>query len=242
MRNHDEKIKDMQRSVLPSTSRKAARAERRRIHQRQRARERDVLAEYRLTRPTASDEFDPDFREGRRRSDTENLVCDRRTADKIGPLTRWAVRTVQADPDLRDAGLPAQVAYFEAVLPGDLIGQHAAFHISWALEWEFHRGARRRYWESSRGPSREERRRQVAADARRILEDGRHKELNVQLRRAYDAWPLDARPWSQPRPPVVRLLRGLHDVDGFAAEVAAHAWLCNAVADVRFGRGVGNRS
>ena len=35
MRNHDEKIKDMSRSVLPSTSRKSAGDDRKRIHKRQ---------------------------------------------------------------------------------------------------------------------------------------------------------------------------------------------------------------
>jgi len=39
VRNHDQKIKDMSRSVLPSTGRKSARDNRRIIHGQQRARE-----------------------------------------------------------------------------------------------------------------------------------------------------------------------------------------------------------
>jgi hypothetical protein len=44
MRNHDQKIKDMSRSVLPSTGRKSARDNRRIIHKQQRARELAALA------------------------------------------------------------------------------------------------------------------------------------------------------------------------------------------------------
>jgi hypothetical protein len=39
MRNHDQKIKDISRSVLPSTGRRSARDNRRIIHKQQRARE-----------------------------------------------------------------------------------------------------------------------------------------------------------------------------------------------------------
>ncbi len=61
------------------------------------------------------------------------MVVDRRSADKIGPLTRWAVRTIEQDPALRDAALGDQVAYFAARLPTDVIGRHAVFHIESAL-------------------------------------------------------------------------------------------------------------
>lgn len=233
MRNHDEKIKNMQRSVLPSARRKGAREERRAIHKRARSRERDMLTTF--DRGSDPDDFDPDFREGQRKSATREMVIERRYADKVGPLTRWAVRTVEADPDLRDAALHDQVAYFEAMLPTDLIGRHAVSHIRWALEWEFHREAIRRYWGPSAGPAREERREQVAADARRILESGRHRELNVALRRAYDAGaPINPRLWRalEPVQPPSRLLAGLHDVDAFADEISKHAWLCGVVAEV----------
>ena len=43
VRSHDEKIKDMAESVLPSTARRSAREFRRRAHRRQRARQRDLL-------------------------------------------------------------------------------------------------------------------------------------------------------------------------------------------------------
>lgn len=230
MRNHDQKTKNMQRSVLPSTRRKAARAERRQIHKRARSRERDALDGFeRAADPYG---FDPDFGEGVRKSTTGWMVLDRRAGDKIGPLTRWTVRTVETDPELRDAALHEQVAYFAALLPDDLIGGHAVFHIRWALRWRFHRDTTQRSWRPAnwdRRPTREERRARVAADARRILEHGRHRELNAALRRAYTAsfLPslLDRRvPASDPR-----LLHGLHDIDGFAAEVSAYPWVCEVI-------------
>lgn len=232
VRNHDEKSKNMQRSVLPSTRRKAAREERRSIHKRARARERDTLTEARKTLDSADVDPDPDFREGRRKAATHWMVLDRRAADKIGPLTHWAIRTVEADTFLRNAALHEQVAHFESLLPTDLIGQHAVFHIALALEWEFHPDARRRFGGPPPGLSREERRAQAVADAYRIIEVGRHRELNVALRRAYAAGPPPRRFGSPVSPPPVRLLRGLHDVDDFASEVSRVPWVCGVVARV----------
>jgi hypothetical protein len=245
VRNHDQKIKDMQRSVLPSTGRKAARDERCRIHQSARTRERGALRA--LDGAGDPDDFDPDFREGRRKSRTKSMVLDRQAGDKLGPLTRWAVRIVQANHELRDAALHEQVAYFQTRLPGDLIGQHAASHIEFALRWEFHRDIWRRGWRRPPSPSRDERRAQVAHDAAPILEGGRHRELNAALRRAFEIGAAGAstgrrfRRWDPAaEPPASRLLLGLHDVDAFAAEISRHPWLCEVVAGVA-GR-LGSRS
>ncbi len=229
MRNHDEKNKNMQRSVLPSSRRKAARWERRAIHGRARARQRDVLAQYRKD----YDAPEPDFREGRRKAATKWMVVDRRSADKIGPLTRWAIRTIEQDPVLRDATLSDQVAYFAAMLPTDVIGRHAVFHIEFALRWRFHSDSERRYWGLPPGPTRQERRVQVVTDARLILETGRHHELNIALRRAYATGApvvVLRRRVPEPAPVPVRLLAGMHDIDAFAEEISRHLWLCDTVA------------
>lgn len=231
MRNHDEKNKNMQRSVLPSSRRAAAREERRAIHRRARARQRDVLAQYRKD----ADVPEPDFREGRRKAATKWMVVDRRSADKIGPLTRWAIRTIEQDPVLRDAALADQVAYFAARLPTDVIGRHAVVHIELALQWRFHPDSARRYWGPAPAPTRHERRAQVVADARLVLESGRHRELNVALRRAYAVGaPVDVRRWRdrEPVPLPVRLLDGIQDIDAFAEEISWYPWLCDTVADV----------
>jgi len=205
VRNHDEKNKNMQRSVLPSSRRKAARRERRAIHRRARARQRDVLAQYRKDAYVP----EPDFGEGRRKAATKWMVLDRRSADKIGPLTRWAVRTIDQDPVLRDAALGEQVAYFAAMLPTDVIGRHAVFHIEFALRWRFHPESARRYWGPEPGPTRQE-------------------------RRAYATALVVVRPRRAPEPVRVpaRLLAGMHDIDAFAEEISRHPWLCDTVAHV----------
>lgn len=229
MRNYDEKNKNMQRSVLPSNRRRAARQERRAIHGRARARERNALAQHRNDYEAA----EPDFQEGRRKAATKWMVLDRRAADKIGPLTRWAVRIIERKPVLRDAALADQVAYFASRLPTDLIGRHAVFHIELALRWRFHPESASRYW-SPPGPTLQERREQVAVDARLILEIGRHRELNVALRHAYAAGAPVVRRRSDPLTvaPPVRLLAGVHDIYLFAEQIARYPWLCDTVAQV----------
>jgi hypothetical protein len=190
-----------------------------------------VLARYRKD----ADAGESDFREGRRKAAMKWMVVDRRSADKIGPLTRWAVRTIEQDPGLRDAALADQVAYFAAMLPTDVIGRHAVFHIEFALRWRFHRDSARRYWGPPPGPTRAERRAQVVADARVVLESGRHRELNVALRRAYAAGapvPVRRRRAEEPVRLAVRLLAGLDDIDAFAEEISRHPWLCDTVAQM----------
>jgi hypothetical protein len=228
VRNHDEKTKSMQRSVLPSTARKQARKERRLIHKRQRARERDMLSAVRKAASAVDSDFefdsDPDFHEGRRISDTHWMVLDRRSADKIGPLTRWAGATVDADPDLHDAPVHEQVAYFAAILPGDLIGKHAVQHIEWALKY---RDTPWGDWYAEASQRMEARRDQVAADARRILAAGRHRALNAALRRHYRATAHDGAV-----KPTGRMLLGAHDVDAFSADITR----CGCLTEVACSR------
>lgn len=221
MRNHDEKIKDMVESVLPSTRRKTARTERRTIHKRQRARQRDVLR-------NISAEEDPDFHEGRRVAAIHNMVWDRRAADNVGALCRWAAAVVERDPVLAAADWPTQKAWFAAILPADLIGQHALQHIEWAI------GPRATYSWMRGTPSRpiDEIRDEVARDVHRILDTGRHAELNIRLRQEYA---VDRAPrWvSQPnRMRPERLLAGLHDQEAFVEHVVWDADVREVVADV----------
>lgn len=221
MRNHDEKIKDMVESVLPSTRREAARAQRRAVHKQQRARQRDVLRNITV-------EPDPDFREGRRATAISNMVWDRRAADNIGALVRWAAAVIERDPDLRAGGWPAQRAWFAAVLPKDIIGQHALQHIEWAV------GPRPTYSWTLRQPApplaliREE----LATEVLHVLETGRHAELNVRLRQEYavDRAPRWVREPHRMRPE--RLLNGLHDLEAFVEHIVGDADVRKVVADV----------
>lgn len=106
VRNHHEKYKDVAESVLPSTRCRAARQDRRAIHQRHRAQTRAALADYRVPGDPVDVETDV-----RRTPDREirDFVWDRRSADKVGPLIRWAIRRVEHDPPLRDADGATQV-------------------------------------------------------------------------------------------------------------------------------------
>lgn len=211
VRNHDEKTRDMCRSVLPSTSRKSTRERRRTIHKRQRARELAAVTTYR--RDPDPDSAYPDLH-GKYGRDINEMVWDRRDADKVGPLVRWAMATIAADPALRSATRAEQVAYFAGLLPDTTIGRHAVQHIEMALEWRDLR------WPSRAHRVRDEPRPEVVAmesQLRRILEDGLHGALNRELR-----W-ITPELGEKPRfcfwPPEPRLLLGGHDVEAFSAEM-----------------------
>src|SRR5438445_13894997 len=95
VRNHDEKIKDMSRSVLPSTWSEGARWERRQIHKRQRARARIALAGETAAGQCATPDFNDAYR-----AEIAALVRARRGMDKEAPLKRWARARIAADPVL----------------------------------------------------------------------------------------------------------------------------------------------
>jgi hypothetical protein len=212
VRNHDEKIKDMSRSVLPSTGRKGARDDRRLIHKRQRTRERVAVMEYR--RAADRESVAPDLRGAAAREITD-MVWHRRGLDKVGPLIRWAKARIAADPVLRAASVQEQVGYFARLMPSTSIGRHAITHIESALEWRARNAVIGTSFRSAPdgGPRFAETERLV----RRILAAGLHGTLNDHLRR------LIARQsgWDRATGPVPhRMLLGDHDVEAFVAETA----------------------
>jgi hypothetical protein len=221
VRNHDEKIKDMSRSVLPSTGRKSARDYRRRIHKQQRVRElAAVTAYHRVANP---DSVTPDVR-GRYGPEITQMVWARRGADKIGPLVRWAKATIAVDPFLRSASRAEQVAYFARLMPDNTIGQHAVLHIRQALEWEERRARYTAHRPAAPGPHVAEMERQL----RRILETGLHAELNAALRRLAAAQ--EVRPHATPMPH--RPLLGSHDIEAFTKTMARWSAVRDLVADL----------
>jgi hypothetical protein len=217
VRNHDQKIKDMSRSVLPSVGRKSARETRRIIHKRQRARELAAVAAYRRDSET------PDVSGGYAR-DINSLVWDRRSRDKVAPLVRWAKATIAADPVLRSAPRAEQAAYFARLMPDTLIGRHAVQHIEQALAWQ----ERRLRYNASPSPHEGEMERQL----RQILETGLHATLNAGLRRLADTQ--EVRPRTTPMPR--RLLLGSHDIEAFATEMARWPAVRDLVATTAAGR------
>ena len=181
MRNHDEKRKDMIESVLPSTARTMARAERARLHRLDRRSTKIALGRD-LDDPIGADI----------RRDFAEMIWARRAADKIGSLERWALAVIDRDPALRAASVEVQVEHFRQLLPDTKIGRHAISHVVFALRWRA-----RPQWNGAA------RRHNVTADdVSRLLERDLHAELNRQLKQ---------------RHPSPRLLRGIDDIEDFAA-------------------------
>jgi hypothetical protein len=209
MRNHDQKVRDMSRSVLPSTGRKSARDNRRIIHKQQRARELAAVTTYR--RDTDPDIVTPDTR-GTYGPDITQMVLGRRAQDKVGPLIRWAMATIAADPVLRSAPRAEQVAYFARLMPDTTIGRHAVQHIEQALQWHERRAQYNANRPSAPGPHAAEMERQLG----RILETGLHATLNAALRQLAGTQEIRPRVTPMPR----RLLLGSHDIEAFTAKMA----------------------
>lgn len=158
MQNHDEKITDVIRSVLPSTARRDARRTRQLIH---RAARRKVKVALRSGDVDAGGDI---------RGPIEDMVWDRRASDKVGPLVRWALHQARHDPRLREARFGERIDHFRQLLPNNTIGRHALSHIAWPLE-PLHAQPR----EVADGPS-------CMSAVRALYEAGYHGELNARLK------------------------------------------------------------
>jgi hypothetical protein len=200
VRNHGQKIKDMSRSVLPSTGRKSARDNRRIIHRQQRARELAAVTAY--CRDTDPGSVTPDVH-GTYAPDITQMVWHRRAQ---------AEATIAADPVLRSAPRAEQVAYFARLMPDTTIGRHAVQHIEQALEWHERRARYNASRPTAPGPHVAEMERRL----RQILEAGLHATLNARLRQL--AGTQEDRPRATPMPR--RLLLGSHDIEAFTKKMA----------------------
>jgi hypothetical protein len=208
VRNHNQKMKDMAESVLPSPARRWARAERRQIHQRDRARVRAALYEWATM--VDPDDSEVDLRRDGTRAVRE-MVTERRSWDKTAPLTRWALARTERDPERRHAPVPDQVQVFRRAFPDNLIGRHALSHVELGLKWAAF-GRHRAVSVQSRTRGAEAENAACRADLAILLELGWHKQLNLEIRS------LGERETGAPtrsRPPR-RLLLGSHDLDAFA--------------------------
>ncbi|HEX3956786.1 MAG TPA: hypothetical protein VHZ03_09160 [Trebonia sp.] len=213
MRNHDEKVKDMSRSVLPSKGRESARYRRRAIHKRQRARELAAVTAYR--RDADPESVTPDVW-GTHGPDITEMVWERRFLDKVAPLIRWARATIAASPALRSASVEEQVAHFARLLPDTTIGRHAVMHIQQDLEWRA-RGAQYSARQRTAAPGRGPQVMQTERQLRQILAAGLHGAFNAELRRLVDRQVVLPRATPIPHRPLL----GAHDVGAFAAEMAS---------------------
>jgi hypothetical protein len=158
VQNHDEKITDVIRSVLPSTARRDARRTRQLIH---RAARRKAKAALRAGDVDAFVDI---------RGPIKDMVWDRRAGDKAGPLVRWALHQVRHDPRLREASFADRIDHFRQLLPDSTIGRHALSHIAWPLE---RLDAQPRAFRNA--PS-------CIHTVRALYEAGYHGELNARLK------------------------------------------------------------
>lgn len=206
----------MARSILPSTSRHAARVRpliHRQARHRTNASVRALLKDPTLWDDGAADEPDDSHFEIRA------MVSRRRSADKLNHFERWAVARTGETPAEHRLG------HLAGVLPPGLIGEHAMSHLEDRRElmtpeqyrllhsWRFM--PRREQTLLDRGELAELLRAVLAAP-------GGHRLFNHTLRCAAGHDELAASGTRRVRVPArfARLLRGMHDVRPFLAELA----------------------
>jgi hypothetical protein len=131
MRNHHEKTRNMARSVLPSNM--TVKQRRRHIQHRERSRVRAELRRARFTSPGDLDFSDNSISVDLTKRWISEMVLERREADKLGPLLRWARHHLDHDPALRDAPMADCLEHFAFLLPDGVIGRHAMTHIKWSV-------------------------------------------------------------------------------------------------------------
>lgn len=190
MRNHDQKIRDMSRSVLPSTARRVARTTRRALH---RAERRDVRMVVAKGAEPARDW----------RGHIGDMVGERRAADKVAPLVRWAMHTIDRSDQLREASWHEQVDHFRSLLPDTTVGRHALAHIADAIEFRHADPPYRWYRRLATQPRPV---RSIEPTVRFLYEAGYHRELNARLKSAG-----------------LPLLTGLGDIESFASGAGREA-------------------
>lgn len=129
----DKKVKDMVRSILPSTARQRARTEKAKAN---RAARRGVnMSMSDITRDP--DEYDgiADFGDAELPGELATVISDRRGYDKTAPIQKWAKAVTSGDPETR-------LAKIASLLPNNTIGRHVIQHVKFMAEFDQEREAR----------------------------------------------------------------------------------------------------
>lgn len=237
------KKRNMCRSVLPSTARKGAREDLRNIKQRNRSSIRRELRQ--IAQPQVADEVVANYDEAScdlsyyPNADINWAVRERRDADKIMPLMRWAPHLV------RDVRLEDRLSKLRSILPDNLIGRHAISHLEYHDDFYLPDSSRWYDWRSYPKLTDEERawvRAVEYAEVERklmlVIERGllaRFNKLMVWNETIVLGWfrydndgtkvPLEKYQWGARQE--VRLvskhrpLRGIHDIPNFIRDVGA---------------------
>jgi hypothetical protein len=202
-----EKRRQMARSILPSTSRRASAADLARVR---RGHRRRINQELHHLAPPGSRvdghllgliDAGPHLKRYPT-AQIREVMWERRGADKVNHFLRWAVVVTAHLP------LEARLDHLRGLLPPGLIGRHALSHA------EFHPalGTDRWWWARPRPEPSEDERQQLAAMLREVLESpGEHAAFNRAMKRGL----VDADGVPLPH----RVLLGLHDVAPFLDDV-----------------------
>lgn len=223
----EDKIRDMAHSVLPSKRRKAAKEDLKNVKRKNRRKVRGSLGN--VTRHTylnddpadVFDDVEDDF-EFFPSGEINYLVRERRNADKINPLMRWAE---QATKKIKD---PVQrYMWVKDKMPKGLIGRHAMTHVDDVDGIEapgYNPFYYTRYSNYYRAPAEHD----VRAELIKLLAiPGAHKRLNAAIKQ-YRPWSFkedrtynrETHKWELiPCSHSPRVLMGVHDVDDFLVEL-----------------------
>ncbi|MBN8229443.1 hypothetical protein JYK02_18185 [Corallococcus macrosporus] len=223
MIHSDEKVRQMARSLLPSTNRKGARRARAGIH--------------RAARRQVQQELDAWLSHGDLERDTPPLapwegvtihrqVSRRRSADKVNPFIRWATART------RDLPWEARWGHVRGILPQSVIGEHALSHLenTAAFEDPFEAEQRQRLRKclARRHKGRVRDRGEQAGLLRRLLEQPDGQRTFNRFLRERHAWAASPRNVaSRPRDGILpphRPLLGAHDVLPFLDTLKRHPW------------------
>lgn len=219
----DDKIRQMSRSILPSSAHRWAREE---LAATRRKNRRKINSQLRMLRDMDCDDFEGDLQ---RYPDIQinQVRRERRGADKLAHYERWAVEVTKG-LDIDD-----RLGYMQALLPAGVIGDHAMSHLRNLEELDPHYRLRY-YWRAVRKTADERKAEaeaaylQLYAQLQSILEAHRgHRRLNRALKAHHLAshtinrWgPQAEESWScvdclaGPR-----LLGGTHDIASFICDV-----------------------
>jgi len=144
----DEKTREMARSILPSSSAKGARDDKRHVnrltrHNRKQACRKALQFVHGDLNLEGAEDIteETDFGEGRRRRDIRWVVDRRQGADKLAHFERWAIKVTGDMGD--DPG--GRLARMRSILPDDLIGGHAISHLRFLDEFKTQRESRWNY-------------------------------------------------------------------------------------------------
>lgn len=134
MQYGDEKVRDMMRSLLPSTSRRTSRENAASVKRRNRRRTRQALAEWKgWTDPYEFTGHIYDYGDTPAvRYSIKDVMWERRDADNTAAFIRWATAKTKHldDPFERYAAI-------KKLTPDNLIGRHALSHLRWVDGFDF---------------------------------------------------------------------------------------------------------